>query len=434
MEKASHQKSGGSGIWTTLLSDTAKSVNSSLSTDKSVIVFGNDLSGKSVLAAKLQGTDKSHRGSALDFQAMEVQDEDKDEFGFCRVWIVDGHLAYRSLLEFALPKPMVPESLAIIAVDMSQPWNIPDSLQKWMGVLKQHVKDLGIPAEQLNLLKQKLVTTFQTYTDPTENAVPSRIQSSLSDSANVDRQLDEMTLCENLGIPIVVVCTKCDCMESIEMEFDYKEDHFDFIQYYLRQFCLRFGAALVYTSIKENKNIDLLKKYILHTLYGFPMVNTASVVDRDAVFIPAGWDSESKINILKDNFSKFSGSDPFESVIGRPMLTRMYVQDLKEVSADDEQVFLTKAQEHLAKAVAASKLTPGSAPPKPHSGITPVPNVAGVQKSLKPDSGKAGPNNERMLATFFQSLLNKKPAAGTSPKLVKTPQKGRPSPSSSSTS
>lgn len=45
------------------------------------------------------------------------------------------------------------------------------------------------------------------------------------------------------------------------------------------------GAALFYTSVKDNKNTEILYKYLLHKLYSFPFEYPASIVDKDAVFV-----------------------------------------------------------------------------------------------------------------------------------------------------
>ena len=45
------------------------------------------------------------------------------------------------------------------------------------------------------------------------------------------------------------------------------------------------GAALFYTSVKEEKNCDLLHKYLLHRIYGFPFTMPAYVVEKDSVFM-----------------------------------------------------------------------------------------------------------------------------------------------------
>jgi len=45
------------------------------------------------------------------------------------------------------------------------------------------------------------------------------------------------------------------------------------------------GAALFYTSAKENKNCLLLYRYIVHRLYGYQFSEAASVVEKDSVFM-----------------------------------------------------------------------------------------------------------------------------------------------------
>lgn len=74
-------------------------------------------------------------------------------------------------------------------------------------------------------------------------------------------------------------------MSVLEKEYDFKEEHFDFIQQSIRKFCLQYGAALFYTSVKEDKNCDLLYKYLVHQIYGLPFRTPALVVEKDAVFV-----------------------------------------------------------------------------------------------------------------------------------------------------
>ena len=45
------------------------------------------------------------------------------------------------------------------------------------------------------------------------------------------------------------------------------------------------GAGLIYTSVKEEKNMDLLYKYVVHKLYDFQFTTPALVVEKDAVFM-----------------------------------------------------------------------------------------------------------------------------------------------------
>lgn len=74
-------------------------------------------------------------------------------------------------------------------------------------------------------------------------------------------------------------------MTTLEKDYDYRDEHFDFMQQWIRRFCIQYGAALFYTSAKEDKNCDLLYKYLTHRIYGFPFRTPALVVEKDAVLM-----------------------------------------------------------------------------------------------------------------------------------------------------
>ncbi|MXQ86373.1 hypothetical protein E5288_WYG003016 [Bos mutus] len=183
---------------------------------------------------------------------------------------------------------------------------------------------------------------------------------------------------------------------------------------HIRKFCLQYGAALIYASVKENKNIDLVYKYIVQKLYGFPYKIPAVVVEKDAVFIPAGWDNDKKIGILHENFQTLKAEDNFEDIITKPPV-RKFVHE-KEIMAEDDQVFLMKLQSLLAKQpptaagrpVDASPRVPRGSPRTPNRSVSS--NVASVSpipagsKKIDPNM-KAGATSEGVLANFFNSLL-----------------------------
>ena len=54
-------------------------------------------------------------------------------------------------------------------------------------------------------------------------------------------------------------------------------------------FCLDFfyqdGAALAYVSSKDQKNVEILYKYLVHRIYGIKFNIPASIVERDAIFM-----------------------------------------------------------------------------------------------------------------------------------------------------
>merc|ERR1719347_193598 len=153
--------------------------------------------------------------------------------------------------------------------------------------------------------------------------------------------LAEDTLTRNLGLDLIVVVTKTDYMADLERDYDYKEEHFDFIQQAVRKFCLQYGASLFYVSVKDDKNCDLLYKYLVHRIYGFPFRTPALVVEKDAVFIPAGWDSSKKIGILYENMHSVKPDQYYTDVIAKPMVRKHANSNNREVEivAEDMQLF-----------------------------------------------------------------------------------------------
>ncbi|XP_071507697.1 cytoplasmic dynein 1 light intermediate chain 2-like [Diadema antillarum] len=422
-------------LWSTILSEVSSHSSSKLPSCKSILVLGEDETGKTTLLSRLQGIEDPKKGYGLEYLYLDVRDEDRDDTTRCGVWILSGENEHEDLLRYALRADNLEHTLVIIAVDMSRPWQVMDSLQKWTQVIRRHVDSLRIPPEQLRELEQRLVQQFQAYTEPEsgqDQSATRRTSTAAQSAATGDEEtvvlpLGETTLTHNLGVPIVVVVTKSDAVSSLEKEQDYRDEHLDFLQQHIRKFCLNYGAALFYVSVKENKNCDLLNKYLLHRLYDFPFSTSALVVEKDALFVPSGWDNLQKISILYENMSNIDPEKPFDEVIVKPVVRRL-LQDNKEVVAEDEQVFLMKQQAAL-RNVAQGKAGEAGQRPPDRGMRTPekrnVQNVANVspitpQGKTKIDPGKPGSANEGVLANFFNSLLSKKSVGSPSPGGPKT--------------
>jgi len=58
---------------------------------------------------------------------------------------LDGDVAHRNLLKFALNPETIAHSLAIITINMAQPWDLVDSLNRWLKVLQEHVEKNVFP-------------------------------------------------------------------------------------------------------------------------------------------------------------------------------------------------------------------------------------------------------------------------------------------------
>uniref|UniRef100_A0A4W3KFP6 Dynein light intermediate chain n=1 Tax=Callorhinchus milii TaxID=7868 RepID=A0A4W3KFP6_CALMI len=373
-------------LWSSILSEVSTRSRSKLPAGKNILVTGEDGSGKTTLIAKLQGVEDYKKGRGMEFLYLDVHDEDIDDHTRCNVWILDGDTYHKGLLKFAITPENVKDTLLILVMDMSRPWIAMDSLQKWTNVIQEHIDKLKIPPEEMKEMEQKLVNDFQEYEEPGKElpVSPQRRNTPKETSEeSVVLPLGSDTLTHNLGIPVLVVCTKCDAIGLLEKEHDYRDEHFDFIQLNIRRFCLKYGAALIYTSLKENKNIDLVYKYLVHKLYEFPFHSSVLVVEKDAVFIPAGWDNEKKIGILHENFQSLKDDDNFEDIISKPPV-RKFVHE-KEILSEDDQVFLMKQQCLLIVfAQDPSARMPGSSPRTPsRSGAGNVVNVTPISAGSK---------------------------------------------------
>jgi dynein light intermediate chain 1 len=110
------------------------------------------------------------------------------------------------------------------------------------------------------------------------------------------------------------------------------------------------GAALFYTTVKDKRTHDKLYKYLIHKLYSYSFNYPASVVDRESIFIPSGWDNEGKINILLENSTTIKSDSEYSDVISKPSIRKPLQRDVETAVAQDDQEFLAKLQIILNKA------------------------------------------------------------------------------------
>lgn len=376
-EKTSIQE--GPKIWSTILEEVQQIDSKKLPTNKSILVLGDNETGKTTLVAKLNGTDATKKGSGLEYNFIEVRDEYRDDSAKLGAWILDGDLRHMDLLNFALTEANFEHSCCLLVASMSQPWNILSSLENWASVLEKHIESLKISPTKMEQCRQKLLLKFLNYDNISDETITSV------------NELGENTLTKNLGIEIVVVISKTDYISNLEKDFDYTEETFDFIQQAIRKFCLQYGASLFYVSSKINKNCDLLHKYLAHRIYDLPFKGRASVVDRDAIFVPAGWDNQKKISILYDNIRSANPDDDYKEVIAEPTSNGPTQRDA-EVEAESDQEFLLRMQNDLGKQVQ------GPVPNAP----SPVQPRQNLNNSIDNQ-----PSGEGALQNFFNSLLSR---------------------------
>ncbi|XP_065164375.1 cytoplasmic dynein 1 light intermediate chain 2 isoform X2 [Atheta coriaria] len=406
-------------LWSSILNDVQNHGNQKLPSCKQVLVLGDNESGKTTLVAKLQGVEDPKKGSGLEYAYIDVRDDYRDDHTRLSVWVLDGDQGHADLLPFALSAESFEHTLVILTVTMTAPWAILEQLQHWASVLADHLDKLKLDIDLRQARRQHIVKMWHDYMEPGDELDPSspmkRSSRNLGDGDEDNEEsipLPEATLTNNLGLDIVVVVTKTDYMQVLEKVEDYRDEQLDFMQQWIRRFCLQYGAALFYTSAKEDKNCDLLYKYLTHRIYGFPFRTPALVVEKDAVFIPAGWDNMKKISILYESMTSCKPDDYYGDFIMQ-QVTRKTISREPEITVEEEQSFLVKQQQLL--------LSAGAAPP-PMIRVSDSPLRAGAASKLDCSKTVNTPGGEGVLANFFNSLLNKKPASPGTPGAVGSPK------------
>lgn len=160
---------------------------------------------------------------------------------------------------------------------------------------------------------------------------------------------------EPLGLPLICVCNHSEYMATIEKDELLKDEHFDFIQQFLRTILMKHGGALCYTSDLYPHTLNNLLYTILDSFFLSPQIYMdissppkANVIDRDQIFVPAGWDSWGKIRIIQDGFDVEGvaegwrldlNSDVNKTKLGAIQIYEEVISDYRKVN--DMQVSIT---------------------------------------------------------------------------------------------
>ena len=74
------------------------------------------------------------------------------------------------------------------------------------------------------------------------------------------------------------------------------EENFDFIQKHVREYSMQYGASVIFTSANANRNLNVCYQYWLHRLYEYDFLHKTEVLERENLFVPAGFDTPNLIN------------------------------------------------------------------------------------------------------------------------------------------
>ncbi|GAA97376.1 uncharacterized protein L969DRAFT_94433 [Mixia osmundae IAM 14324] len=361
--------------------------------------------------------------------------------------------SFADLLPVALNNDNFLETSLIIALAWDKPWLFLSSLQRWFSVIAAAVA--SIEPALVDEGKQKLVARFKSYTEGS---------SRLPKSEHDELPMPTGALQGSFGLPIYIVCTKADHIARLERDKSLNEEQSDFIQQSLRTICFHHGAALLTTTNARPRTFERLRQYLHHQLFNpalFAFEAKPSVVEREEVFVPFGWDTEGKIKLLRDSYDVAAMAQAWsndllnEQTDDDPSLVKLYSTLIHDTSANrimapkpalmtvrDEQEFLKEHYDALQKdkvstdaksqfktastgrmgpmtgstasldmpgvdkALAASAIASPISKPKSPSNQAPAaaPLAAAIPSPLTPQSGQS--QNE-VLHNFFQSLLTR---------------------------
>uniref|UniRef100_A0A182U1E7 Dynein light intermediate chain n=1 Tax=Anopheles melas TaxID=34690 RepID=A0A182U1E7_9DIPT len=391
-------------FWTTLLGEYQSRNATKMPSNKSVLVLGDTSCDSSTLIAKLKGCKATTaQRFGLQYDYLQVHDEYREESARLSIWTLVADPELNGLLKFALNERTFPHTLILLTLSMASPWTWMDQLQYWMKVLDNHIGGLEIDAGLKHQCKARLMAIWQSYSDPAGD--PLRNSPCKRNHEPVPLPLEDVVLTSNLGMEVIVVVTRTDQMATLRGELNYRQDHFDFMQQAIRRACLQYGASLVYTSVKNNINCDLLLQYLKYRIYGLPFGTSASVVEKDAAFIPAGWDSVQKISILYESLSSCKPDDDYNSVIAQPSRGK-HMPD-RGIQTVDEQAFFARLQQELQEEVEIDEPLPRTSIGTGTSQWISEAADEDMQAVEKKSGGVGG-----VLTDFFKTLMIRKSFGG----------------------
>ncbi|MCJ1307963.1 hypothetical protein MMC25_001613 [Agyrium rufum] len=236
---------------------------------------------------------------ALGYTYQDVLDADQEDV-LARLSIYtlsEPLIPFVSLLKPLITTGTIPDTLLILVLDWSEPWNWMRQLRDWVYLLRQVV--MGLEIEEKDAMERLMLDWQQRRAS---NVFTDGAASTIAEPA-VTIPLGPGEWDEVLGLPLCVVCHNANRIDYLERERSWREEDFDLVLQYLRTVLLKHGASLIYTSDNLPNSLPSLIQSMLGVQSPLKRFNPKhNVVDRDRILIPPSWDSWGKIRILRDGF------------------------------------------------------------------------------------------------------------------------------------
>lgn len=358
---------------------TAKVGNSTL------VVVGDRQSGKSSVLNKFAGrvTDtKNPSEYILDFSYINATNRfnvDKDDvISRMKVWQLDDRAHWGLLAKLLSPTDLT-NAAFVVTVDLSKPWDIVSTVEKWIEVLKQ-VSEKVLSAEQQKDMKKKISTYIQTYVEPTAEKKSEGEAAEITGEEKKAIVIDEAVPKVNLGVPLIILGTKADYY-SRALAKSHADEKFEHVVRRLRAIALDHGAGLVFTSAGEGASMQVLQDYVYTRALGLNQPHAPKVIgvaDDCGIFVPAGFDNPTLLATKMTSRSGWTDATPLAEIFADVNEAKKATTEPKKevyITAEDNEAFFKSLREQLGKGVAG-------------------------------DSGSAG--KKQMVTSFFNNLLHNK--------------------------
>lgn len=432
MGREREDEGSGPGIWDSILKEVAHATRVP---DSVLLLLGRPGVGKRTLvdallahacpaAAAAAGTEDSAEGHsravALDYAYFGVRDPELDDAASapdyvcpaaCSALILEDVRHEKLLRSRLLNLGGLRHCAALVCLDLKEPCTMMEDLRQWLELLQRLTAELmqDLPVGEQDELRARISKAMDGCAEPTAGEGD-------ASGAPEDVNGTSSRLAYNLGIPLVVAVTRADGARALESQktIGWAET----IEAHVRSECLAYGATIVFTIVqpKKNSNIDVLYEYLMHRLYGYAFKRQAVPSSRDALFVPSGWDDQSKLD--QDSLQR-----SFESVVVSTAPPPS--PPPAPVECDDLQAFLKD------KAAVLQNLGKGKVISNPEGGGVDIASLAQtLGKASKPDSsglvavgrplsddkiagvpalGSPGapPTDNSSLANFFNNLLTR---------------------------
>ncbi|KAK9456598.1 dynein light intermediate chain-domain-containing protein [Dipodascopsis uninucleata] len=286
--------------------------------------------------------------SGIGYTYLAVSDSDQDEL-LLKIHIytiVHVYTAYGKLLTDVLNRQDV--NIENVSVVVLLDWGNPRRWIRDFAFCLRFLKHTVLPGVDAEKLEAGLASSLQQY--KRRMIMPftgsDQLVSVSKDEIAVSFEEGEYDI--PLGIELLVVAMHPEKIDILERQYGRKDDEFDFIQQFLRTILLKHGASLLYLSERSNNLFPMLlylascvtklsaaqsKNHLLNIAYSVK----PNVVDRDSILTPSGWDSWSKIKMIRESFD----------IAG---VSKEWVNDLSDGSAEDMTGGLTEVYEDVVQA------------------------------------------------------------------------------------